>query len=195
MKPPPRSWRDDQDDTPLPSWNRWRAFKAALGSELRWKANRSTSDLVPIVVLGVPALVVMSLVVSTIGRLLGFQFGGDGDLIMEVMRKNALAMFLVGTFFAPPIEEFLFRVLPRALGKAIRPGAGPMWVLGVASTTIFALAHINPDNPTLPLPQFFTGLVFWAVQIRFGFLGSMALHACFNGSLLLLVIMAANVLH
>ncbi len=195
MNHPPKTWRDDQDETPVASWSRWRQFKASLGSEVRWKANRSIWDLVPIVVLGVPVLVAMSSVVSAIGHLLGFQFGGDGDLIMEVMRENPLAMFLVGTFFAPPIEELLFRVLPRALGKTIRPDAGPMWALAVASTAIFALAHINPDNPTFPLPQFFAGLVFWAVQIRFGFLGSMALHAGFNGSLLLIVIVAANVLH
>ena len=93
---------------------------------------------------------------------------------------------------APLFEELLFRVLPRAIGRVVRPGALNMWPWGIFCTVVFALAHINPDNPSFPLPQFITGLALWAMQIRFGFLGSFAMHACFNGALLLLAILALH---
>lgn len=170
---------------PLEGLSPWQRFKIAFRSEVTWKPQRRASDLAILIVTGVPALWVVNFIVASIAKSAGVEAGTDRGPIMDMIRETPGLLLLLGVVVAPLLEEFFFRVIPRAIGKARRPTANRMWTLGVLCTVLFALAHINPDNPTFPLPQFFTGLALWATQVRFGYLGSITLHACFNASLII----------
>ncbi|MCA9001788.1 MAG: CPBP family intramembrane metalloprotease [Planctomycetes bacterium] len=190
MTDQPRTWRDEYQAPRRPHLHIvWRRFKGAIASEVFWNPQRKTSELQRWLLLGIPLLWFVNIAFVFIGHALGLRLGTDGDQVTELLGRNPLITLLAGAVFAPLIEEFLFRVLPRAIGKVIHPAAKAMWPLAFAMNVLFAAAHINPENPTFPLPQFFSGLFFWFVQTRFGFLGGFAMHACFNGSLLMFLIL------
>ncbi|MDF1839514.1 MAG: CPBP family intramembrane metalloprotease [Planctomycetota bacterium] len=170
---------------PIENLGRWRRFRTHFAGELRWNPVRSRGELARAILTGVPALWFLNFMVAGLGKAMGIQAGTDDGPILEMIRENPGLILFMGVVVAPLSEELIFRVLPRALGKTIRPNATTMWPLGVLCTVLFALAHINPDNPTVPLPQFVTGLALWAMQSRFGYMGSVILHACFNASLLI----------
>ncbi|MFT5200564.1 MAG: membrane protease YdiL (CAAX protease family) [Planctomycetota bacterium] len=189
----PQTWpHKAPDEELLKDLSRWRRFKYAFVSEIRWKPSESWRELSRVILLGVPVLWLLNLAATLVGNQFGFQAGMDSQPVLDMLEKNPVALLALGALFAPLFEEFFFRVLPRTVGRWVRPSAVTMWPLGIVCTLLFALAHINPDNPTIPLPQFLTGLALWAMQARFGYLGSVALHACFNGSLLLPAVLLAG---
>ena len=196
MTETPQAWREaPREEMPQPGTGRWSRFKAAMLAEIRWKPEKTWPELQRILLFGVPLLWFVSAISVAVGHLLGFRLGTDGQRVTEMLHSHPLAAFLMGAFVAPLLEEFFFRVLPRAIGKVVYPAASTMWPLAVVVTTVFALAHINPEHPTFPLPQFLVGLVFWAMQIRFGLRGSVAMHACFNGSIFLLLLFGQSMAH
>lgn len=106
--------------------------------------------------------------------------------------------------FAPVLEEFLFRGIPRAVMNTVKWLAGPSsekalnTLFGVTSSLAFALAHnlVSPSAAPgiqiadglmlslqwIPLPQFLCGLWFWSVARQHGVKGSILAHAMFNAS-------------
>ena len=94
------------------------------------------------------------------------------------------------------MEEIIFRG-PLILFKQIKLFKIAFYAIGI----IFAYVHLfNFElttnvilfSPLLVAPQFFVGLIFGYIRIRFGLLWSILLHSLYNGLLVSLFLLVSN---
>lgn len=115
---------------------------------------------------------------------------------MEDMMKmfSKPVIFFIAAVVAPLFEELIFRA-PLTLFKEAKSFKIAFYVFAI----IFGLIHISNFNitqnvillaPILVAPQTILGGVFGFIRVRFGLRWSMALHACYNGILMLLTFSA-----
>tara|TARA_R110000787_G_scaffold106696_1_gene214526 strand:- start:4082 stop:4639 length:558 start_codon:yes stop_codon:yes gene_type:complete len=109
---------------------------------------------------------------------------------------KGLEFLFIAAIIAPIIEELIFRA-PIVLFKNAKLFKAAFYTLGF----IFAYVHIfNFEmslnvilfSPLLVAPQFFIGLVFGYIRVRFGLLWSICLHGLYNGILISLFLFASN---
>lgn len=117
---------------------------------------------------------------------------------MDSYLKNSdhRRLFVLAVFVAPIIEELIFRA-PLVLFKQKKSFKTAFYSIGV----LFALVHIfnfeiNKNvilfSPLLIAPQFFVGLIFGFIRIRFGLHWSIFLHGSYNGLLISLFLLSNN---
>ena len=122
----------------------------------------------------------------------------QGEHSLENVFKNAttLKLFLLAVIFAPITEELIFRA-PLTLFK--KPNIFRIAFYSIA--LLFGYIHLwNYEislniilfSPVLIAPQIIIGLYLGFIRIRFGLAWSIALHASYNGVLLLLYLLATN---
>lgn len=118
------------------------------------------------------------------------------DHAMEDMIKNFSVpyIFLFAVVLAPLLEELFFRG-PLTLFENPKKFKIAFYVF----TIIFGLIHITNFKmtqnvlllaPILILPQTLLGGYLGFIRVRFGLLWSMALHACYNGILMIITLSA-----
>lgn len=118
------------------------------------------------------------------------------DHAMEDMmtKFSKPVIFILAVIFAPLFEELFFRA-PLTLFKK----ANSFRIAFYAFAIIFGFIHITNFKittnvlllaPILILPQTLLGCYLGFIRIRFGLIWSMALHACYNGILMLLTFSA-----
>lgn len=112
--------------------------------------------------------------------------------LMERFSKPVI--FLLSVLFAPLLEELIFRA-PLTLFKKRKNFKVAFYTFSI----IFGLIHISnfkiTENvlilaPLLVAPQIILGSFFGFIRVRFGLIWSMALHASYNGILMLLTFSA-----
>jgi len=114
------------------------------------------------------------------------------DHAMEDMMKNLTKpmIFLTAVVIAPLLEELIFRA-PLTLFKS--KNSFKIWFYVFA--VLFGLVHISNFKmttnvlllaPILVLPQTLLGGYLGYIRVRFGLGWSIALHACYNGILMLI---------
>jgi membrane protease YdiL (CAAX protease family) len=103
-------------------------------------------------------------------------------------------LFFLSVVFAPLLEELIFRA-PLTLFKKKKSFKVAFYTFAI----IFGLIHISnfkiTENvlilaPLLLAPQIILGSFFGFIRVRFGLIWSIALHASYNGILLLLTFSA-----
>ncbi|MGB0880452.1 MAG: CPBP family intramembrane glutamic endopeptidase [Polaribacter sp.] len=116
------------------------------------------------------------------------------DHAMEEMMKNfpKVAIFVLAVVVAPSFEELIFRG-PLTLFKGRKSFKIAFYTL----TILFGLVHISNFTitknvllltPILVLPQILLGGYLGFIRVRFGLGWSIALHACYNGILMLITL-------
>ncbi len=111
---------------------------------------------------------------------------GPGEGAHETVESwpvSPWGLALLSILLVPPLEEFLFRVLPRVAISYFRPLQQAHWALGVAMALWFAFLHMAPVMGDHPVPQFGAGLVLWFMQWKHGYFAAVALHASYNACL------------
>tara|TARA_B110000003_G_scaffold266026_1_gene292495 strand:+ start:7411 stop:7968 length:558 start_codon:yes stop_codon:yes gene_type:complete len=110
--------------------------------------------------------------------------------------SNGVKFLFLATIVAPIIEELIFRA-PLILFKQAKLFKVAFFTISI----IFAYVHIfnfeiNTNvilfSPFLVAPQFFVGLIFGYIRIRFSLLWSICLHGLYNGLLVSLFLLASN---
>lgn len=110
--------------------------------------------------------------------------------------SNGIKILFFAAILAPLIEELIFRG-PLVYFSQPRAFKIAFYVIGV----IFAYVHIfNFEittnvilfSPLLVAPQFFIGLIFGFIRIRFGLIWSILLHSIYNGILVSLFLLASH---
>jgi membrane protease YdiL (CAAX protease family) len=109
----------------------------------------------------------------------------------EMMLKfSKPIIFLFAVVLAPVFEELIFRA-PLTAFKSKKSFKFGFYILAI----LFGLVHITNFKittnvlllaPILVLPQTLLGGYFGFIRVRFGLLWSIALHACYNGILMLI---------
>ena len=109
---------------------------------------------------------------------------------------KGLQFFFVAAIVAPFFEELIFRG-PLTLFKKPKIFRLAFYTIGF----IFAYVHIfnfemNLNvvlfSPLLVAPQFFVGMIFGYIRVKFGLLWSILLHGTYNGVLFSLFLLANN---
>tara|TARA_B100000795_G_C22774360_1_gene429313 strand:- start:1060 stop:1617 length:558 start_codon:yes stop_codon:yes gene_type:complete len=122
----------------------------------------------------------------------------ENNHITETLFKDSsgLKLLLFAAVMAPIIEEIIFRA-PLVLFKQAKIFKIAFYGIGI----IFAYVHIlnfeiNTNviifSPLLVAPQFFVGLIFGFIRVRFGLLWSICLHGLYNGLLISLFLIVSN---
>lgn len=122
----------------------------------------------------------------------------QGKHALENVFKNGSIekIFLLAVIFAPITEELVFRA-PLTLFKNTKVFKITFYTIAI----LFGYIHlwnyeINLNiilfSPLLISPQIIIGLYLGFIRVRFGLLWSIALHASYNGFLLLLYLLATN---
>ncbi len=163
---------------PLPQPEKW--FRIDLGGKWFWWGMGGYLTALPLVIL-----------VSLINQLIWRGQGGSNPLLPLVLGSQdglaLLVFFLTAAVAAPLFEEFLFRgfLLP-SLTRYL-----PVWGAIVASSLLFALAHLSLSE-VLPLTTL--GMVLGVVYTRSrNLLAPMLLHSLWNsGTLLSLFILGTG---
>ena len=110
--------------------------------------------------------------------------------------SNGFKILFFAAILAPFIEESIFRG-PLIYFKQPKAFKTAFYVIGI----IFAYVHIfNFEittnvllfSPLLVAPQFFIGLIFGFIRIRFGLIWSILLHSIYNGILVSLFLLASH---
>lgn len=110
--------------------------------------------------------------------------------------SNGFKILFFAAILAPLIEELIFRG-PLVYFSQPRAFKIAFYVIGI----IFAYVHIfNFEitinvilfSPLLVAPQFFIGLIFGFIRIRFGLIWSIFLHSIYNGILVSLFLLASH---
>lgn len=110
--------------------------------------------------------------------------------------SNGFKILFFAAILAPLIEELIFRG-PLVYFSQPRAFKIAFYVIGI----IFAYVHIfNFEitinvilfSPLLVAPQFFVGLIFGFIRIRFGLIWSIFLHSIYNGILVSLFLLASH---
>ncbi len=108
--------------------------------------------------------------------------------LIQMAHGNSNVLFWIIAFFsvmilAPCVEEFLYRqIMFKALEGALRR----RWAAVSLTALCFALAHgVLPMAPAL----FVLGLLFQEAKRRGGLRQSIVLHSCYNGLMLVLVLL------
>jgi membrane protease YdiL (CAAX protease family) len=110
--------------------------------------------------------------------------------------SNGFEILFIAAVIAPVTEEIIFRG-PLILFKQIKLFKMAFYAIGI----IFAYVHLFNFklttnvilfSPLLVAPQFFVGLIFGYIRIRFGLLWSILLHSLYNGLLVSLFLLACN---
>jgi hypothetical protein len=110
--------------------------------------------------------------------------------------SNGFKILFFAAILAPLIEELIFRG-PLVYFSQPRAFKIAFYVIGI----IFACVHIfNFEitinvilfSPLLVAPQFFIGLIFGFIRIRFGLIWSIFLHSIYNGILVSLFLLASH---
>ena len=110
--------------------------------------------------------------------------------------SNGFKILFFAAILAPLIEELIFRG-PLVYFSQPRAFKIAFYVIGI----IFAYVHIfNFEittnvilfSPLLVAPQFFIGLIFGFIRIRFGLIWSILLHSIYNGILVSLFLLASH---
>jgi membrane protease YdiL (CAAX protease family) len=110
--------------------------------------------------------------------------------------SNGFKIIFSAAILAPLIEELIFRG-PLVYFNQPRVFKIVFYTIGV----IFAYVHIfNFDitsnvllfSPLLVAPQFFIGLIFGFIRVRFGLIWSIFLHSIYNGILVSLFLLASH---
>ena len=109
---------------------------------------------------------------------------------------NTWQLLALAALIAPITEELIFRA-PLVLFKRRKYFKIAFYGIGF----FFALVHIfnfeiNENvilfSPLLVAPQFFLGLIFGFIRIRFGLIWSIFLHSSYNGLLILLLLLSTS---
>ena len=110
--------------------------------------------------------------------------------------SSSFKILFLAAVIAPVMEELIFRA-PLTLFKQARLFKIAFYAIGI----IFAYVHLfNFElttnvilfSPLLVAPQFFIGLIFGFIRVRFGLLWSIFLHSLYNGLLVSLFLLASN---
>lgn len=142
---------------------------------------------------------IFSFFISTITRVLIFV--GALDEVSHITDSlfddsNGVKILFFAAVLAPIIEELIFRG-PLVYIKQPKVFKLAFYTIGV----IFAYVHIfNFEittnvflfSPLLVAPQFFIGLIFGFVRVRFGLIWSIFLHSIYNGILVSLFLLASH---
>ncbi|MFS4468416.1 CPBP family intramembrane glutamic endopeptidase [Maribacter sp. 2210JD10-5] len=119
-----------------------------------------------------------------------------GEHAMDTFVKEypVLSLFFGAVILAPVLEELVFRG-PMLFFKEKSYFRIVFYVL----TVLFGFLHISNFelstivillSPILVLPQLAIGVILGFIRVRFGLLWSMALHACYNGILIIPLVLA-----
>ena len=122
----------------------------------------------------------------------------DNHAVEELFKTlSPLHFFMFVVVFAPLIEESVFRG-PLTLFKQPAYFKVAFYLFAIT----FGFVHITNYemttkilicSPILIAPQFFAGMYFGFIRVRFGLLWSIALHACYNAFLFSLYLLAKDV--
>ena len=122
----------------------------------------------------------------------------DNHAVEELFKKlSPINFFMFVVVLAPLIEESVFRG-PLTLFKQPKYFKVAFYIFAIT----FGLVHITNYemttrilicSPVLIAPQFFAGMYFGFIRVRFGLLWSIALHATYNGFLFSLYLLAKDV--
>jgi membrane protease YdiL (CAAX protease family) len=144
------------------------------------------SDVRPQWTRGVPGVSVLIgiatglAIVGIVATVVDNPVAGITTLVSEGTAMRILLAAIVFVVCAPLVEEMLFRGL---VAESLR-ARGPM-VAASASAALFALWHLRP-----PFWYFFVmGVALWGLYWLRGLAASMACHATFNGTLVLLAVL------
>ncbi len=119
----------------------------------------------------------------------------DDHAMEELMRTFSVSyIFLFTVILAPLIEEAFFRA-PLTLfdnPKSFKPAFYTFAIIfGLIHITNFTITtNVLLLAPILILPQTLLGTYLGFIRVRFGLLWSIALHACYNGILMILTLSA-----
>jgi len=163
------------------------SFLVRLQYELLRKNSRGWAGFGADLILGLGFCIVGAIASSVLLKILGIPTGGNNDWLLGEIREHFTFIVVLGVLLVPPIEEALFRLLPRVIGSYWLDPRAPQWSLGIAMTILFGFGHIDPSRLTVPLPQMVAGLVFWYMQWRHGFLGAVCMHALFNATIFIML--------
>lgn len=121
----------------------------------------------------------------------------DNHAVEELFKTlSPLHFFMFAVVLAPLIEESVFRG-PLTLFKQPKYFKIAFYIFAIT----FGLVHITNYemttkilicSPILIAPQFFAGMYFGFIRVRFGLLWSIALHASYNAFLFLLYLLAKD---
>lgn len=85
-------------------------------------------------------------------------FGLDMESEVDLPIFNIAATLILFVFF----EELFFRYFPFKTWKFFFRGNTSFWIVGVLTSTVFALAHMAFElGSMIAFPQFFSGMYFW----------------------------------
>lgn len=120
-----------------------------------------------------------------------------GHSISDALESfSSIKFFLLAVLFAPLVEELIFRA-PLILIKNKNSFKIGFYIVAI----LFGYIHISnyeltPSvilfSPLLIAPQAFVGLYLGFIRIRFGLIWSIALHACYNGLLFSIYLLAKD---
>jgi membrane protease YdiL (CAAX protease family) len=132
----------------------------------------------------------------------GVQAGNSGgEEILEMSKKGALHLLVVGAVVGPLIEELVFRGAPSLVSDWItHKRDAPRWGLGLVTTLLFGALHnfttaatehslqlapdLHFDLQSIPIPQILVGFYCWHLMRTRGFWANALAHMFHNGLLL-----------
>jgi membrane protease YdiL (CAAX protease family) len=141
----------------------------------------------PSALVGVAAGLAMALPISALLSLLSGHIASDSFALLVASERSAgrlIAGAVLLVVCAPLVEEWLFRGL---LAESLRDRG--RWAALLVSSLLFAIWHLR-----FAATQYYilVGLVLAGLYLRRGLVASMSAHATFNGTLLVLAVVAAH---
>jgi membrane protease YdiL (CAAX protease family) len=134
---------------------------------------------VPLASIGIGVVTGLT-IAGIVAALVDNPVAGITTLVSEGTMVRILLAVIIFVICAPLVEEVLFRGL---VAESLR-ARGPL-IAASASAALFALWHLRP-----PFWYFFTmGVALWGLYWLRGLAASMACHAVFNGTLVLLAVL------
>lgn len=141
------------------------------------KVDVSILTSLQIIPAGITIAIALSVIAVGIAKVCGADFSdhkGFGDI-------NKISFWTFGLFLLT-VEEGVFRIIPMQLANRFGWNVG---ITLIISAALFALVHLGnfadkSKNPLVTLPQFFSGLLFSAVAISFGWWTAFLFHFFFD---------------
>jgi membrane protease YdiL (CAAX protease family) len=148
-----------------------------------WSSKRAG----PSALVGVGVGLAMAIPISALLSLLSGRVASDAFALLVASERSSgrlMAAAVLMVLCAPLVEEWLFRGL---LAESLRDRG--RWAAMLVSSVLFAIWHLR-----FAATQYYiiVGLVLAGLYLRRGLVASMSAHATFNGTLLLLAVLAAH---
>lgn len=142
---------------------------------------------------------VAEVIFATLMKMKGIETGNEGwQSLVYQFERDPKKTIEAAVIHIPALEEALFRLGPDLLLINKDPSKKYWLSAGLPSAALFGLAHnlVRDKNNAfrlgrekIPLPQFFSGLLFWYLMREKGFSHPLLAHASNNGLVSLLLIL------